>query len=123
MNLTKLADAINEEIPGWKARGSDLGISVEKEIEDFDPFAPYFNYRHEWDEYDNARWIIWCLDHLEGLGCSPALCIGYGNRGYFCEVQHPEDTWPNGKFIAKVTGETRHEAVTRALAKALGVEE
>jgi mRNA-degrading endonuclease YafQ of YafQ-DinJ toxin-antitoxin module len=69
----------------------------------------------------NAEWIIWCLDRLEELGREPELYsryVGYRDRHIEYEVILVNPV-RSGMYKAK----TRAEAVTLALAKALGVED
>jgi hypothetical protein len=122
MNLQKLAEKINER---W--RESDAFISSAKFGDE--PAHPIsldimmngaypISYDINSDDYINATWIIWCLDRLEELGMFPKLLTRLSG-GYFCitaygDLEGQSDAYP---------GKTRAEAVTLALAKALGVED
>jgi hypothetical protein len=66
----------------------------------------------------NAQWIIWCLDRLEELGYLASIQTDRDHNGYKCLIAFDEFEVP-----ALYRAPTRAEAVTNALAAALGVEE
>jgi hypothetical protein len=136
MNLQKLAEKINER---W--RESDAFISSAKFGDE--PAHPIsldimmngaypISYDINSDDYINATWIIWCLDRLEELGMSPNLSCQRRDGRFDCMwlVSGPMEgtTTSTGEPIMDhktmaSPGKTRAEAVTLALAKALGVED
>jgi len=109
MNLQKLAELLRAVCgKGWASGGgTDSGIYIYTQ-----------DYTLRWEPGDsdesNATWIIWCLDRLGDLnGISPIL----DGTTVYADWRDMEDG------IAQGEGKTRAEAVTLALAKALGVED
>jgi hypothetical protein len=116
MNLQKLAEKINER---W--RESDAFISSAKFGDE--PAHPIsldimmngaypISYDINSDDYINATWIIWCLDRLEELGWNDVRFWMEDGLYGFAPLK-----------MEATSGKTRAEAVTLALAKALGVED
>jgi hypothetical protein len=117
MNLQKLAEKINERVENHQAVGSPSHLYIGRHTE-YHLLTPVEYYVNESDEY-NGSYIIWCLDRLEELGDDTVLLAppytGGGYKVCYLEIDgSPQDV---------AHGKTRAEAVTLALAKALGVED
>jgi hypothetical protein len=129
MNLQKLAEKIKTKWPPVaKGEEGDAiftrdGMLYIQHTCGFDPTD---------SDIDNSDWIIWCLDRLEELGMSPNLSCQRRDGRFDCMwlVSGPMEgtTTSTGEPIMDhktmaSPGKTRAEAVTLALAKALGVED
>jgi hypothetical protein len=115
MNLQKLAELLRAVCgKGWASGGgTDSGIYIYTQ-----------DYTLRWEPGDsdesNATWIIWCLDRLEELGWGECF-LAWRNDKNLYEVFKSWDDIGGGFTVSE--GKTRAEAVTFALAKALGVED
>jgi hypothetical protein len=110
MNLQKLAEKIKakwEHFRGYSVEDTEI-ILWSHEVD--------LNYVPARDDHTNATWIIWCLDRLEELGWRVQI-VNYGQIYMVSDIKDAQ----GGERCAE--GKTRAEAVTLALAKALGVEE
>jgi hypothetical protein len=108
MNLQKLAEKIKakwEHFRGYSVEDTEI-ILWSHEVD--------LNYVPARDDHTNATWIIWCLDRLEELGTMPHMFTN--------TCGEPTVRVRVGSIVA-FQGKTRAEAVTLALAKALGVED
>jgi hypothetical protein len=107
MNLQKLAELLRAVCgKGWSSGGgTDSGIYIYTQ-----------DYTLRWEPGDsdesNATWIIWCLDRLEELGWDDVRFWREDGLYGFVPLK-----------MEATSGKTRAEAVTLALAKALGVED
>jgi mRNA-degrading endonuclease YafQ of YafQ-DinJ toxin-antitoxin module len=117
MNLQKLAEKINERWDGLNAKAVTFPGMKSPAI----LCHELGSYCVNTEDAQSAHWIIWCLDRLEELGREPELYsryVGYRDRHIEYEVILVNPV-RSGMYKAK----TRAEAVTLALAKALGVED
>jgi hypothetical protein len=126
MNLQKLAEKINERVENHQAVGSPSHLYIGRHTE-YHLLTPVEYYVTESDEY-NGSYIIWCLDRLEELGKEPHLYKATALESedhegeYCCRISRDGEVC-KGAFSSFLFGKTRAEAVTLALAKALGVED
>jgi hypothetical protein len=118
MNLQKLAEKINERVENHQAVGSPSHLYIGRHTE-YHLLTPVEYYVNESDEY-NGSYIIWCLDRLEELGWGECF-LAWRNDKNLYEVFKSWDDIGGGFTVSE--GKTRAEAVTFALAKALGVED
>ena len=142
MNLQKLAEKINERWGSeWHSCYYDsqrrLCVSDFRDVPRSDYVnLNYYNRDDSKDVSDNAHWIIWCLDRLEELHRpNPNFGLTFsvdvigkelgGSEDDYCVqvIAYPRNGDAHAVDTAFPAGKTRAEAVTLALAKALGVED
>jgi hypothetical protein len=112
MNLQKLAEKINER---WgDATRAKLRLSNQLILVSNVGWSCVYTLDNT--DGHNAEWIIWCLDRLEELGWRVQI-VNYGQIYMVSDIKDAQ----GGERCAE--GKTRAEAVTLALAKALGVED
>jgi hypothetical protein len=135
MNLQKLAEKINERWgEDWYAEEQHgWGIDIKHPTEG----SRVAEYEVVGDDLCNGQWIIWCLDRLEelhkpnpmfGLTFSVDMLgreLGDGDGEDYCiqVVAYPRNGDDHAVDTTYPISKTRAEAVTLALAKALGVED
>jgi hypothetical protein len=125
MNLQKLAEKINER---WDSVGAAVEYASDYTTTDDALDVSWIRLKSPYvradmghrDDWYNAQWIIWCLDRLEELGWGKCF-LAWRNDKNLYEVFKSWDDIGGGFTVSE--GKTRAEAVTLALAKALGVED